>query len=95
MAMLVHDDLGYHEYEGLALDADERPRLQADLGQHGAMLLWNHGTLTCGATVGEAFRTPVSRAGVQHPSVRMMTGPSCTKDLGRRRQEGRGADRDP
>ncbi len=55
MAMLVHDDLSYHEYEGIALDSDERPRLQKDLGDSCAMLLWNHGTLTVGASVGEAF----------------------------------------
>ena len=54
-AMVVCSHLAYHEYEGLALDHDERPRLQADLGEKRAMLLWNHGTLTLGPTVGEAF----------------------------------------
>ncbi|NRA30612.1 MAG: class II aldolase/adducin family protein, partial [Parvularculaceae bacterium] len=36
-------------------DHDERPRLQADLGDKGSMLLRNHGTLTLGATVAQAF----------------------------------------
>lgn len=54
-AQLVIDDLAYHDYEGVALDHDERPRLQKDLGPKGSMLLRNHGTLTVGATVGQAF----------------------------------------
>lgn len=54
-AQLIIADLAYHDYEGVALDHDERPRLQADLGTKNAMLLRNHGTLTLGQTVGEAF----------------------------------------
>lgn len=54
-AQLVFADLAYHDYEGVALDHDERPRLQADLGQKNLMLLRNHGTLTIGRTVAEAF----------------------------------------
>jgi ribulose-5-phosphate 4-epimerase/fuculose-1-phosphate aldolase len=54
-AQLVIDDLAYHDYEGVALDHDERPRLQQDLGAKNAMLLRNHGTLTVGRTVAEAF----------------------------------------
>jgi ribulose-5-phosphate 4-epimerase/fuculose-1-phosphate aldolase len=54
-AMLVRDDVAYHDYEGVAVDLDERERIVADLGQKDAMLLRNHGTLTLGATVGEAF----------------------------------------
>jgi ribulose-5-phosphate 4-epimerase/fuculose-1-phosphate aldolase len=53
-AQLVLADLGYHDYEGVALDHDERPRLQADLGTKNVMLLRNHGTLTVGRTVAEA-----------------------------------------
>jgi ribulose-5-phosphate 4-epimerase/fuculose-1-phosphate aldolase len=47
--------VGYHDYEGLALDADEKQRLVADLGERNMMILRNHGTLTVGETVGEAF----------------------------------------
>jgi ribulose-5-phosphate 4-epimerase/fuculose-1-phosphate aldolase len=54
-AQLVIGDLAYHDYEGVALDHDERPRLQQDLGSKNLMLLRNHGTLTVGRTVGEAF----------------------------------------
>ncbi|WP_275288408.1 class II aldolase/adducin family protein [Halomonas elongata] len=54
-AMQFHDRLGYHDYEGIALDLDERRRLTAHLGRHMAMLLRQHGLLTCGRSVGEAF----------------------------------------
>ncbi|MBA3676658.1 MAG: class II aldolase/adducin family protein [Sphingosinicella sp.] len=54
-AMLVRDDVAYHDYEGVAVDLDERERLIANIGDKGAMLLRNHGTLAVGETVGEAF----------------------------------------
>ena len=54
-AMQFHDRLAYHDYEGIALDLDERRRLTADLGPHMAMVLRQHGLLTCGRSVGEAF----------------------------------------
>jgi ribulose-5-phosphate 4-epimerase/fuculose-1-phosphate aldolase len=54
-AQLVLGDLAYHDYEGVALDLAERPRLQADLGKKNLLLLRNHGTLSVGRTCGEAF----------------------------------------
>jgi ribulose-5-phosphate 4-epimerase/fuculose-1-phosphate aldolase len=54
-AMRFTDSLGYHDYEGLALDLDEQARLVSDLGAHKAMILRNHGLLTCGASIAEAF----------------------------------------
>ena len=54
-AMLVRDDVAYHDYEGVAVDLDERERIIADLGTKGSMLLRNHGTLAVGETVSEAF----------------------------------------
>jgi ribulose-5-phosphate 4-epimerase/fuculose-1-phosphate aldolase len=54
-AMLVRGDLAFHDYEGVATDHDERERIVADLGTKNAMLLRNHGTLSVGSTVGEAF----------------------------------------
>jgi ribulose-5-phosphate 4-epimerase/fuculose-1-phosphate aldolase len=54
-AMLLAHAIGYHDYEGVALDLDERKRLAADLGQHQMMILRNHGTLTVGHNVAEAF----------------------------------------
>ncbi|MBI1181145.1 MAG: class II aldolase [Alphaproteobacteria bacterium] len=53
-AALVND-VAYHDYEGLALDMDERVRLVADLGARNRMILRNHGLLTVGGSVGEAF----------------------------------------
>jgi len=47
--------LGYHDYEGPAIDLAERERLVRDLGAHNAMVLRNHGLLTCGPSAGEAF----------------------------------------
>lgn len=47
--------LAYHQYQGLAVDSDERQSLQTDLGSHNHMLLPNHGALTLGTTVGDAF----------------------------------------
>ncbi|BDE05576.1 putative aldolase class 2 protein [Vulcanimicrobium alpinum] len=56
-AMLLNGQIAHHEYEGVALELDERPRLVADLGTKNAMLLRNHGTLTCGTTIADAFLT--------------------------------------
>jgi ribulose-5-phosphate 4-epimerase/fuculose-1-phosphate aldolase len=49
------DFLGYHDYEGAALDEDERSRLVRDLGDGRVLVLRNHGALTVGRSVGEAF----------------------------------------
>ncbi len=45
----------YHDYEGVAVDMAERASLQRDLGDGGMLILRNHGTLTVGGSVGEAF----------------------------------------
>ena len=47
--------LGYHNYEGLALNEEEKPRLVADLGDKTFLILRNHGLLTVGPTVADAF----------------------------------------
>ncbi len=49
------ENIAYHEYEGPSLYEDERERLVASLGPHKAMILRNHGLLTVGRTVPEAF----------------------------------------
>jgi ribulose-5-phosphate 4-epimerase/fuculose-1-phosphate aldolase len=54
-AMRFMGYLGYHEYEGLALTESEGARLVTNLGTHPAMLLRNHGTLTVGRTIAEAY----------------------------------------
>lgn len=47
--------LGYHDYEGVALRDEEKPRLQADLGMAHFLMLRNHGLLTVGASIADAF----------------------------------------
>jgi ribulose-5-phosphate 4-epimerase/fuculose-1-phosphate aldolase len=54
-SIFVLASLGYHDFEGPALDDGEKPRLVADLGDATSMILRNHGLLTVGRTVGEAF----------------------------------------
>jgi ribulose-5-phosphate 4-epimerase/fuculose-1-phosphate aldolase len=52
-----HGHIGYHDYEGPAIGLAERERLVRDLGPHDAMIMRNHGLLTCGATIQQAFNT--------------------------------------
>ncbi|MSQ74066.1 MAG: class II aldolase/adducin family protein [Betaproteobacteria bacterium] len=55
-AMRIQRQVSYHDYEGIALDLDERTRMAKDLGGTSkAMILRNHGLLTLGASVREAF----------------------------------------
>jgi ribulose-5-phosphate 4-epimerase/fuculose-1-phosphate aldolase len=55
-AMRVQAQVTYHDYEGIALDVDERTRMAKDLGKKSrAMILRNHGLLALGETVREAF----------------------------------------
>ena len=68
--------LAYHDYEGVALRDDEKPRLVADLGDKTFLMLRNHGLLTVGPTIADAFlrdvhlrddlRDPAPRAGRRH-----------------------------
>ena len=48
-------NLSYHNYEGVALRDDEKPRLVADLGANNFMILRNHGLLTCAESIADAF----------------------------------------
>ncbi|MGC8119922.1 class II aldolase/adducin family protein [Marinobacter sp. VGCF2001] len=48
-------NLAYHDYEGVALREDEKARLQADLGMNNFMILRNHGLLTTGESIADAF----------------------------------------
>jgi len=54
-SLFVLASLGYHDYEGLALNDEEKPRLVADLGTKQFLVLRNHGLLTVGRTVADAF----------------------------------------
>ena len=53
LAAIAH--VGYHGYEGIATDMDERERLVSDLNDNNILVLRNHGLLTVGRTVAEAF----------------------------------------
>jgi len=55
MSMQVYNDLAYHDYEGIALELDERQRIVANLGAKSLLMLRNHGTLTLGPSCGTAF----------------------------------------
>ena len=54
-SIFVLSNLAYHGYEGVALNAEEKPRLVADLGDKNFLMLRNHGLLTLGKTVADAF----------------------------------------
>ncbi|MFT6025238.1 MAG: ribulose-5-phosphate 4-epimerase/fuculose-1-phosphate aldolase [Ascidiaceihabitans sp.] len=54
-SMIVNNDLAYHDYEGIALNLDERARIVNDLGDKSLLMLRNHGTLTVGPNCAIAF----------------------------------------
>ncbi|WP_218109036.1 class II aldolase/adducin family protein [Streptomyces sp. LUP47B] len=54
-AAQLHDMVAYHDFEGITVDPEEKPRLVADLGDRGLMILRNHGLLSVGPTVPAAF----------------------------------------
>jgi ribulose-5-phosphate 4-epimerase/fuculose-1-phosphate aldolase len=49
--------IGYHDYEGPAIDLEERERIVKDLGPHDALVMRNHGLLTCGPSIQQALNT--------------------------------------
>lgn len=51
----LYTKVGYHDYEGIALEADEQPRLIADLGTKNVLILRNHGLLSAGETIAQTF----------------------------------------
>ena len=54
-AMRFYKRIGYHDFEGVANDLDERERIVRDLGEYKCLILKHHGLLTAGVNVGEAF----------------------------------------
>lgn len=54
-ALQVHHDVAYHDFEGIAEDLEERERIVGDLGDKHVLILRNHGTLTVGETVADAW----------------------------------------
>ena len=55
ISLLPYASLAYHDYEGIALNEDEKPRLVADLGNKNFLILRNHGLLTVGTSIPDAF----------------------------------------
>jgi ribulose-5-phosphate 4-epimerase/fuculose-1-phosphate aldolase len=49
--------IGYHEYEGPAINLEERDRIVRSLGEHNALIMRSHGLLTCGPDISQAFNT--------------------------------------
>ncbi|MDB5796226.1 MAG: class aldolase/adducin family protein [Paucimonas sp.] len=54
-SIFVLSSIGYHDYEGVALNEDEKPRLVADMGRANHLVLRNHGLLTAGPSIADAF----------------------------------------
>lgn len=52
----LYGEVGGHDFEGFAQEEDEVPRILRDLGDKHCLMMWNHGLLTVGRTVGEAFQ---------------------------------------
>jgi ribulose-5-phosphate 4-epimerase/fuculose-1-phosphate aldolase len=74
IALACLPKISYHEYEGVALNMEERKRLVADLGSKDMMILRNHGTLACGTTVSEAWVNIYALERSCSIQVRAMTG---------------------
>ena len=73
-SIFVLSSLGYHDYEGVALRDDEKPRLVDDLGEKNFLMLRNHGLLTVGPTVADAFQAMYLFEAVCTIQVRAMAG---------------------
>jgi ribulose-5-phosphate 4-epimerase/fuculose-1-phosphate aldolase len=73
-SIFVLSSLAYHDYEGVALRDDEKPRLVADLGQKSFLMLRNHGLLTVGRTVADAFQSMYLFETVCNLQVRALAG---------------------
>ncbi len=69
----LYGEVAYHDFEGLAQEADEAPRIIADLGDKHTMIMRNHGLLTVGRTIGEAFSFMHRLATACETQVRLMS----------------------
>ena len=73
-SIFVLSSLSYHDYEGVALRDDEKPRLVSDLGHNDFLMLRNHGLLTLGSTIADAFLNMYLFETVCTIQVRAMAG---------------------
>jgi ribulose-5-phosphate 4-epimerase/fuculose-1-phosphate aldolase len=87
-SMLVLASLGYHDYEGLALEEGEKPRLVRDLGDRRFLMLRNHGLLTVGRSVAEAFVAMYFFETACTIQVRALSGGAPVRRIGSRILEG-------
>ncbi|MEW6705513.1 MAG: class II aldolase/adducin family protein [Pseudomonadota bacterium] len=73
-SIFLLSSLGYHDYEGVALREDEKPRLVRDLGDRNFLMLRNHGLLTVGRTIADAFQAMYLFEAVCTIQVRALAG---------------------
>ena len=73
-SIFVLSSLGYHGYEGVALRDEEKPRLVADLGDKNFLMLRNHGLLTVGRSIADAFQAMYLFETVCNIQVRAQAG---------------------
>ncbi|MGZ5896409.1 MAG: class II aldolase/adducin family protein [Xanthobacteraceae bacterium] len=70
-AMMFYNRVGYHDFEGVAVNLEERERLGKNLGRHNTLVLRNHGLLTCGKSVYDAVLTMHNLISVAEVQARM------------------------
>jgi ribulose-5-phosphate 4-epimerase/fuculose-1-phosphate aldolase len=80
-SMFVLASLAYHGYEGVAIRDDEKARLQADLGDANYLVLRNHGLLTVGKTIADAFLSMYTFENTCRIQVDALAGQSTAADL--------------
>ena len=88
-ALTIFGWTAYHDYEGTATEADERPRIVRDLGDRRLLILRNHGLLSVGETMGEAFVWIYRLETACRHQIDALAGGAELKDLS---PETRGAD---
>ncbi|ARN75058.1 class II aldolase/adducin family protein [Oceanicoccus sagamiensis] len=77
-SVLLHSQVGYHDFEGLTVTPDEKVRLVANLGDKNQMILRNHGLLSCGSTLPEMF---LNTWALQRSCEIQVAADSCGKPL--------------
>ncbi len=80
-SIFVLNSLAYHDYEGVALNDDEKPRLVADFGDKTYLMLRNHGLLTVGRTVADAFLSMYNFESACAIQVRAMAGGTLLRPI--------------
>ncbi len=80
-SIFVLNSLAYHDYEGLALNDEEKPRLVADFGDKSFLMLRNHGLLTVGPTVADAFLNMYLFEAACTVQVRAMAGGAALRPI--------------